>query len=60
MEAASRPSHSQLVYETDNYPIYDSALNNRGPSTTGPFNTYKKYDGHALYMNPRLDATNAE
>lgn len=58
---ASHPSKSQLVYQTDHYPVYDPRIDNRGPKVTGPFRmSYSIYDGHALYMNPSPDAGNAE
>ncbi|KAL8735848.1 MAG: hypothetical protein Q9181_002677 [Wetmoreana brouardii] len=57
---ASCPSKGQLVYKTEHYAVYDPAIDNRGSQITGPFNAYKRYDDHALFMNPSFDATKTE
>ncbi|KAL9576408.1 MAG: hypothetical protein Q9212_007124 [Teloschistes hypoglaucus] len=34
---ASHPTKSQLDYQTDDYPVYDPQIDNRGPKVIGPF-----------------------
>ncbi|KAL8705124.1 MAG: hypothetical protein Q9201_001727 [Fulgogasparrea decipioides] len=57
---ASYPSKGQLIYRTEHYAVYHPAIDNRGSQITGPFNAYKRYDDHALFMDPSFDATKAE
>ncbi|KAL8764061.1 MAG: hypothetical protein Q9194_007189 [Teloschistes cf. exilis] len=57
--AARVPRESEIDYQTNHYPIYDPTIDNRGPSVTSAFSTYGKYDKYALYMNPHLDASDA-
>ena len=50
------PAHLR-IFDTDYYIIYNATLQNQGPAVDGPFRNYHQFDGHALYINPDLKAT---